>query len=230
MTPSRHSYQPVPNAFEIIIDDLEADRRARQRYYRPAWILLTLSVIGYFLASGIRPDLLSLPPLQLVSQVLTWALALLVFPAVGVGLRFPSRPTQLSLLGLGVVTTLLGTVGVPSPTDFEPLSASATWTPQVDLCFLAILGFGTAIAAIAWLTGALSQRRRVRASLWIAASTSLLSLNIVNWHCARGDVLHTWGSHIIGASVLILATAILTYFNHRIRNKKSGAPPMTSGA
>jgi hypothetical protein len=201
------------DAAQAISADLEALRRARARHFGPALLLSLLLVGGFFVLSGLRPDLWQQPPWQIALQLAVWLLCLVALPAVGLGLWFPSRPAR-GLLAVGAVLAALGAALGPGLADmFSGTGPSGHM--QVDMCVQATLGAGAALLAVGVLSGAFAQRRRRASVLWVSGGIALTALDAVVWHCPSQDLGHNLRSHLGAALLLLLLAAATAAIAHR---------------
>ncbi len=194
-----------PNALDAICADMGDEQQRRRAHFRPALLLSAVVVVAPLIILGVRPDLLHLPAGQLVVQGLLWALCLLVFPALGVGLLFVGRAARIALSVAAVALTVVASTGWPFAAQH---SAGHSHMGLIPGCLPVTLGVGIGLLGIGVISGAFVQRRRVTAVFWIAAGLSLVALNVVTWHCPNSGLLHVVPSHL-GGAVLLLALAVV---------------------
>lgn len=197
---------------QLIADDLDATQRHRRRHFVPALVMSVIAIGGLLLAFGLRHDLLDQPPLQLALQILMFALCLLVLPAVGLGLLFPSKGVK---VGLAVLTVAVA------------IAASLSWRIDahhadaihfhVDLCFILQLVLGLVLVGVGALSGAFIQRRRPSAVYWVAAGLGLAAMNTATWFCPMNSVEHVMPSHFMAATALVLLAGFIGWWLHRRR-------------
>lgn len=187
------------DAAQWISADLGRVQRERRAHFAPALWLSIVAVAASLVAMGVRPDLWSQPWPPLVGQVVLWVVCLLVFPAIGVGLLFPSRPLQIGIIAVGVLGTLGSTIHWP--VDAGSLDRSAG-------CFGLTVGVGLLLLGIGLVSGAFVARRRSSAVVWIAAGLALAALNVVTWHCPQTGLAHVATAHLASAAGLIVAATI----------------------
>lgn len=188
------------DAAQIIAADLGRVQRERRHRFSPALWLSVVAIAGSLAAVGVRPDLLAQPWPTLLGQLLAWGVCLLVFPAIGVGLLFPSRMLRVVIVVVGVLGTLGSTVHWTVP-GVGPMEHRVG-------CFGLTVGIGLLLLTIGVASGAFVARRRHAAVLWIAAGLALAALNVVTWHCPHSELLHVATSHLAAAAGLIVAATI----------------------
>jgi hypothetical protein len=191
------------DAAKLIIGDLESAQRRRRRHFFPALAIVVLVIGGAMVLMGLRPDLLEQPWWQLGLQCVLWILCLAVFPAIGLGLWFPSRAVRIGLAAGAVGLTVLATLGVPSPTMFEPDAHGGLG------CGLMILVYAVVVLVMGLLSGAFVQRRRAAAVYWIAAGIALTGLTAITWQCPETGASHVLPSHLGVAVGLMIATSLI---------------------
>lgn len=209
------------DAAELIVADLEAEQRTRRRHFLPALAIVVFAIASAFVALGLRPNLLEQPWWQLALQCLLWLLCLIVFPAIGLGLLFPSRGARIALAGGAVALTLLATLGLPqgglfSPDDHFHFHGG---------CGLMITIYAMVVLLMGVLSGAFVQRRKTSAVYWIAAGISLTGLTAITWQCPMTGVGHVVPNHLAIAAALMLATSAIGVLTHRQRSRSSPPPP-----
>jgi hypothetical protein len=202
--------EPKPiDAAKLIMADLESCQRQRRRRFIPALAIVVLAVGGSTLVVGLRPDLLDQPWWQLAIQCVLWLLCLVVFPAIGLGLLFPSRGARLVLATSAVGLTMLATLGLPSATMFE---ADGHFHGG---CGAMITSYGMVVLLMGLLSGAFVQRRKTAAVYWIAAGIALTGLTAITWQCPQTGASHVLPSHLGVAAALMLGTALIGLLAHR---------------
>lgn len=201
------------DAGALIAHDLEDLQRERRRHFVPALALVILAIGGLLVTTGFRGDLLTQPPLQLATQIALWVLCLLVLPAVGLGLVFPSRWARVGL----VVLTIGLTMGASLSWQLHDHHTGAMHF-GIDGCFIVQLTLGAALFILGAFSGAFVQRRRAAAVYWVAAGLGLAALNTGTWHCPNATLEHVMPSHFTAAAVLITVTAVVGLVLHRRRD------------
>jgi hypothetical protein len=201
------------DAAELILADLGVQQERRRRHFLPALLIAIIAIAGPMLIVGVRPDLLAQPAWQLALQCVLWLLCLIVFPAIGLGLMFPSRTTRVVLAGGAVGLTLLATLGVPAGLGADDHAHSGAG------CSMLIIFYALAVLLMGLLSGAFVQRRRVSAVYWIAAGISLTALSAITWQCPATGVAHVLPSHLAVAAGLMIATSIVGILVHRRRER-----------
>ena len=192
------------NALQAIIKDLEAGQRVRRAHFLPALMLAAIVVIGVLISMKVRPDLLQQPPEQLAIQVGLWILCLLVMPAVGVGLMFPSRWLRVGLATAAILLAAAASTGWP----FVDLHHHHHGEAGIDQCLMLVMMTGVMLVLIGFLSGAFVQRRGMSGVFWVAAGLSLVALNVVTWHCPNSGLMHVLPSHM-GGAIMLMAVAVV---------------------
>lgn len=200
-------------ALEAIALDLKHDQLERRRHYAPALAMVLVAVFGSALLVGLRHDLLTQPLPKLVAQLILWPLCLLAFPAIGVGLWFPTRSTRIGLVLAALVLTALSSIGMP---DVETLTMSSHALASGLGCFIFAVGTGTLVLGVGSLSGAFVQQRRRSAIYWVAAGVALCGLNVITWHCNETDLVHILLGHW-GAGACLAMLALVTAIVLRVR-------------
>lgn len=196
-------------ALDAIMRDLKQGQRVRRAHFLPALTLMAIVVAGILVSMKVRPDLLEQPPGQLAVQVGLWVMCLLVLPAVGVGLMFPSRWAR---VGLAVTAVLLaGAASTGWPFTHAHQGAEA----GVDRCMMLVMGTGVMLVLIGFLSGAFVQRRGVSGVFWVAAGLTLVALNVVTWHCPASGLMHILPSHVGGAALLMGVAVVVGILSRR---------------
>ena len=185
--------------------DLQALQRERRRHFLPALLLVLFALAGVALIIGLRPDLLHQPWWQLVIQIALWVLCLLVFPAIGLGMLFPSRGARMALAAAALGLTPLATLGVPDNLRDGLTMDGAHFLGCATLSALYVF----LVLALGLLSGAFVQRRSTAAVFWISAGISLTGLNAITWHCPLTDAGHVLPSHLAVAALLMAATSMI---------------------
>ncbi len=194
----------------LISQDLDDLVHERRRHFLPALVLVAAFIATMLTAVGLRPDLLAQPMYQLASQVLLWCLCLLVLPAIGLGLWFPSRLTKISLVLLVPVLVFIGAVGLPT----DSVTIGALFTHVFNdgaICTANMLATGTILLLIGYFSGAFVQRRRRYAAVWVSAGISIAAITTVTWHCSATACLHTLSSHLGGGLLLLGLSSLLAF-------------------
>lgn len=199
------------DAAQVILADLDMQQSRRRRHFAPALVIAMIAVAGPMLVIGLRPDLLAQPAWQLALQCVLWLLCLIVFPAIGLGLMFPSRGTRIGLAGGAVGLTLLATLGVPAGLAAEDHGHSGA------ACSMLVVFYALAVLLMGLLSGAFVQRRRTSGVYWIAAGVSLTALSAITWQCPETGIAHVLPSHLAVAGVLMFATSVVGILAHRRR-------------
>jgi hypothetical protein len=199
------------DAAQLIVADLESGQRQRRRRFLPALVIVSLAVGGAMLIMGLRPDLLAQPWWQLILQCVLWILCLIVFPAIGLGLMFPSRGARVGLAAGAVGLTMIATLGAPEPwvlgTDEHFYLAGG--------CGLMITTYAAVVLLMGLLSGAFVQRRKTTAVYWISAGISLTALTAITWQCPMTGASHVVPSHLAVAAALMIGTSLIGVFVHR---------------
>lgn len=201
-----------PNALEAIRAELGQEQQERRAHFQPALLLSVVVVIAPLVVFGVRPDLLELPPERLAVQILLWALCLVVFPALGVGVFFVGRRMRYALALSAVVLTVIASTGWPF--GGGPATPHAHAMAPLG-CLPVTLITGVAMMGIGVISGAFVQRRRASAVFWVAAGLSLVALNVVTWHCPASGMLHIVPVHLGGAAALLGLAAVVGWFVRR---------------
>lgn len=206
------SKRQPPSALEAISAELGHEQQERRAHFQPALLLSLVVVIAPLVVFGVRPDLLELPPERLAVQLLLWALCLVVFPALGVGVFFVGRRMRYALALSAVVLTVIASTGWP----FGGGHATPHTHGMSPLgCLPVTLITGVALMGIGVISGAFVQRRRASAVFWVAAGLSLVALNVVTWHCPASGMLHIVPVHLGGAATLLGLAAVVGWFVRR---------------
>jgi hypothetical protein len=204
------------DAAKLIVANLESGLRARRRHFTPALVLIVLALGGLMLMTGLRPDLLTQPSWQIALQVVLWPACMLLLPAIGVGLAFPARVTQIALaVGVGLVT-LLATLGLPHPSMFDP----AAHCDFAGGCMMMIGLHAAIVLGMVSFNGAFVQRQQLSAVLWIAAGVSLAALAAITWQCPETNPAHVVPSHLGTAMAVMFVAALVGVVIHRRRNRR----------
>ncbi len=203
---------------KLIVDDLDSLQRERRRHFLPA-LVIVMMMIGGMLAVSLRSDLLAQPWWQLAVQCVLWVLCLIVFPAIGLGMLFPSRGARIGLAITAVVLTVFATLGVPHPDSLhgDPHFGGG--------CERMIIGYAVMVLAMGLFSGAFVQRRKSSAVYWISAGISLTALTAITWQCPMTGAAHVLPSHLAVAAGLMVLTSLVGFFAHRrARNSDQGLP------
>ena len=199
------------DAEALVVEDLRALRRGRARHFVPALVLSLLTVGGFLVVGGLRPDLWLQPPVQLVAQLAVWLLCLVALPAVGLGLWFPPRPLRVVLASAAVLAAVLAALG---PGLFAMLPGTGQG-PQMDPCVAGTFGSGLGLLAIGVLSGAFAARRWPGSAIWVSGGVALMALDAVVWHCPSEDMHHNLFSHLGAALLLLLLASVVAVIVHR---------------
>lgn len=196
---------------QAILADLKEGQRVRRAHFFPALLLVATVVIGVLVTMKTRPDLLELPPTQLALQATLWVVCLVIMPAIGVGLWFPSRGARLALAGGAIVVATAAVTGWPFGEVHHGGQGGA------DRCLLVVVGTGALLVLIGFVSGAFVQRRGVAGVFWVASGLSLVALNVVTWHCPSSGLMHIVPSHLGGAGLLLAAAVAIGVVSRRNR-------------
>lgn len=205
------------DAAKLILADLEQQKQRRRRHFLPALAIVVLAVGGAMLVMGLRPDLLEQPWWQLLLQCVLWLLCLIVFPAIGLGLLFPSRGVRIGLAAGAVGLTVLATLGLPSPAMFAPDDHGGLG------CSVMITIYATVVLLMGLLSGAFVQRRKAAAVYWIAAGVALTGLTAITWQCPVTGASHILPRHLGVAAGLMIATSIVGVLMRRRHDERASA-------
>lgn len=211
------------DAAALIIGDLQNLQRERRRHFLPALLVAVIAVGGGMVMMGLRTDLLHQPWWQLGVQCVLWLLCLIIFPAIGLGLLFPSRGARIGLAASAVGLTLLATLGVPHEHGalFDDPHFGAG-------CGMMIAIYATMVLLLGLLSGAFIQRRKTSAVYWISAGISLTALTAITWQCPMTGAAHVLPSHLGVAASLMIGTSLIGILVHR-RNIAPGSEGGSSG-
>ncbi|PRP90575.1 hypothetical protein ENSA5_63780 [Enhygromyxa salina] len=213
--------RPTIDAAKLIVADLESRQRDRRRHFIPALAIVVLALGGAMLLMGLRPDLLDQPWWQLALQCVLWVLCLIVFPAIGLGLVFPSRGARIALAVGTVGLAILATLGLPEGHMFGP-------DKHFDLgggCGMMITVYATVVLLMGLLSGAFVQRRKTSAVYWIAAGISLTALTAITWQCPVNGAAHVVPSHLGVAAALMIGTSVIGILARRRTRRDDPAEP-----
>jgi hypothetical protein len=191
--------------------DLGSLRRDRRRQFLPAVLLTVVIVAGVATGLGLRPDLFEQPPWQLALQAAVWMVCLVAFPAIGVGLWFPSRATRLVLAIGGVALAIVSSVGI------QPFASSNGQGATAGPCWLVLAGCGFALLVVGAWSGAFAQRRARSSTFWIAAGLALAALEVVTWTCPCAETGHVVTMHFGPALLVVVIAATAGALLHRRR-------------
>jgi lysylphosphatidylglycerol synthetase-like protein (DUF2156 family) len=209
------------DAAQLIVADLESGQRQRRRHFLPALAIVTLAVAGAMLLMGLRPDLLAQPWWQLVLQCVLWVMCLIVFPAIGLGLVFPSRGARIGLAAGAVGLTMIATLGVPDAQMFGDDHHFSLGGNGGGGCGLMISVYAAAVLLMGLLSGAFVQRRKATAVYWISAGISLTALTAITWQCPMTGAAHVVPSHLGVAAALMIGTSLIGVLAHRRQRPKA---------
>lgn len=200
------------DACAAIDADLAAQSRTKRRHFLPALALVVFVASGVFATMGMRPDLLTQPAWRLCIQVAAWAMCLLVFPAIGVGLLFPSRAARIGLAALGTALAVVAATGWP------PLSSAAVEAGGRP-CWMLVVGSAVMFFAIGILSGAFAQRRATSSVFWVVGGLGLCSLAAITWVCPSASAPHVLGGHLGPAAGFMVIAALIGTWVHRSRSR-----------
>lgn len=206
------------DAYQAILQDLQETQTSRRKHFLPALMLIAIMVVGFFVVMHTRPDLMDQPPAMLALQCVMWGLCLLVMPAIGVGLMFPSRKIRVGIAIGAVFCATAATTGWPIAAHI-PHGGNGGF----DRCLTVVVGTGVLLLGIGFLSGAFIQRRRVSSVFWIAAGLTLAALNVVTWHCPESGLMHVLPSHVGGAAMLLGVAVMLGIVSHRGRTRDAAS-------
>lgn len=217
--PQPRSVKPK-DAYAAILQDLQRSQRVRRKHFAPALMLVAIVVVGFFIVMQTRPDLLEQPPAMLALQCVMWLLCLLLMPAIGVGLVFPSTKVRIGVATAAVACAVVASTGWPL-TEHVAHGGHGGF----DRCSTVVIGTGVVLLGIGFVSGAFVQRRRVTAVFWIAAGLTLAALNVVTWHCPQSGIMHVLPSHLGGATMLMAIAVVVGIVLHRRSRAESAATP-----
>jgi hypothetical protein len=189
-------------AHDAICEDLCCLQRERRRHFMPALVLAVVGLAGLASLTGIRGDLFDQPAWQLWSQVALWIVCLLVFPAVGLGMLFPSARVRVGLVIGALLLTVVATTGWPVHAHAGDMHEG------LDVCVIMVWASGLLLMVLGILSGAFVQRNRVTGVYWVAGGVSLASVSLATWVCPATGLLHIVPFHL-GAGVVLLVVAFL---------------------
>ncbi len=198
-----------PSALDAIVADLKQGQHVRRAHFLPALLLVAIVAVGVLVTMSVRPDLLQLPPAQLVMHGFLWVLCLLVMPAIGVGLVFPGRWMRVALATGAVLLAAAASTGWPFAATHHGGHGG------VDRCLMLVLGTGVTLVLIGFLSGAFVQRRGVSGVFWVASGLTLVALNVVTWHCPSSGLMHILPSHVGGAALLLGVAVVVGVLSRR---------------
>jgi hypothetical protein len=190
---------PKIDALSAITADLDNLKVHRRRHFTPALVMSAVAVAVLLFTLGSRPDLWTQPWWQVAIQIASWAVCLIAFPAIGVGLWFPSRPARVGLALLGIALAIVAALGWPAMP-----SQGAVGGP----CGLVLTGTGLLLLGIGALSGAFAQRRASSAVYWVATGIALAGLNLVTWACPNTANDHVMATHLLPAVGLVLGASV----------------------
>jgi hypothetical protein len=196
------------SALDLITSDLDQAQKKRRQHYLPALGIAALVVVATMAIMGTRPDLLDQAPAQLALLAGLWVLCLIVFPAIGVGLLFVSRPIRIGLAALAIAGSFAAITGWPLGGHEFAATEAGGINPLLTPCFGVGFGAGVLVLGVGLLSGAFSQRRRFTAVYWIASGLALMSLNVSTWHCPATGLGHVLPNHL-GAAAVLLGLAVV---------------------
>lgn len=181
------------DALSAIVSDLDRIIVERRRHFTPALIFVLGVLAATVAVLGLRHDLWVQPWWQLAAQIGAWAICLVVFPSIGVGLWFPSPRTRILLATGGTVLALLASFSFANhgPGIMGPC-------PEI------IGAAGVLLLGVGAISGAFAERQNRAAIYWIAAAIGLASLDLITWICPNTHLAHLIWSHLVPTMVLIL--------------------------
>lgn len=198
------------DAFDAIGADLSADTREKRRHFLPAVVGAVSLIFALLAMAGIREDFIEMPLWRQIALGASLVVCGLLFPAVGVGLWFPSRNTRIALAIAGLAFPLAAVVGWPPGTGPAEHATS---------CGIALVGLGTGLVGVGALSGAFAQRRSASSATWVAAGLTLAALATTSWICPIDDGRHlAWGHLIPGLGFAALALALGRRLHRRQRS------------
>ncbi len=200
---------PHDDLMAAIGADLSAKAREKRRHFLPAVIAVCGLVLGLLAMAGVRGDFAALPLWRQLSLGGAWLVCGLLFPAVGVGLWFPTRGVRVALVVAGIALPLAAVLGWP------PLrGASAPAAP----CGLVLLALGACLVAVGAFSGAFAQRRSVQATAWVASGLTLSAMATTSWVCPVDAVAHlAWGHVVPAVGLTALAMVVGRWLHARQR-------------
>jgi hypothetical protein len=196
---------PVALAIEAQLGDGLRARRAR---FWAAFVAAAMVLGGGLWMMGPRPDLIALPAAGLVLAAVL-VIAVLVLPAIGAGVFFPSRTTSLGLFGaalagLGYVVIAGVDRGPWVGGPVAPFGPCATAGASVASVLLVAALFGRAFV----------ERRARRAVVWTAAGVGISAATFVTSVCQSHDPAHLLLAHGVPALCAVAAAALIGLWAH----------------
>lgn len=187
------------DARALITEDLAVENAKKRRHYMPALYLTVIAVAGFLLVMGFRPDMFR-RPMELAIAAPLWLLALVGFPAIGLGLWFPNKATRIGLIVGAVALTFLQVVtGHNHQYPDAPMAFEFSWGWT---CMGGVMAMGMMLTVLAMLSGAFQQRRASGSIYWIVAGVGLVAFNTVACHCSEDGISHILSSHVLGTLAL----------------------------
>ncbi|MGH1341208.1 MAG: hypothetical protein ACRBN8_06640 [Nannocystales bacterium] len=197
------------DVFDAIGADLSAGTREKRRHFLPAFVGAVLLIFALLAMTGIRQDFDQMPLWRQAALGVSWLVCGVLFPAVGVGLWFPSRSARLALAVAGIALPLSAVVGWPLGTDAPHGAAS---------CAIALVALGTGLVGVGALSGAFAQRRAATSTMWVAAGLTLAALATTSWICPVDQGEHLVCGHLLpGLTFAALALALGRFMHRRSR-------------
>ncbi|MEM6292960.1 MAG: hypothetical protein AAGA54_16920 [Myxococcota bacterium] len=195
----------TPDIFEAIGADLSAAQTKKRRHFIPAIVIVAIAIGGLLAMLGLRSDFASMPAWRQASFVASWFVCLLLFPAVGVGLWFPSRGQKVALATVGVLLPVTATLGWP----IVPAGGHAAGP-----CAAMTLSVGVVLVGVGAVSGAFAQRRSRSSTVWVATGLALASLVSVSCACPISEIDHLVFGHFAPAAGLAALGVLLGRWLH----------------
>src|SRR5688572_1569842 len=98
------------DALSTISHDLDRQRRSRGRHFFRAWLIGATFLLVLTSVIGWRSDWPSQSGWRVIAQLCSLAFGLVLFPAIGVGLWFPTFRSRLGLVTVGLGTTAIASL------------------------------------------------------------------------------------------------------------------------
>ncbi len=200
-----------PDIFEAISADLDREQSTKRRHFTPA-LLIALGVVALlFGALGIRQDLFDQPLWRIATQGGLWLVCLILFPAIGIGLWFPSRALRIGIATVGGGLALVSALGWP------PTSPTGDGGGP---CAMMLLSVGAVFLGLGALSGAFGQRRASSSTFWVASGIALGALASITWMCPNDASDHVLGTHLAPAvGLAVVASLIGMALHKRLRRR-----------
>ncbi len=196
-------------ALDAIGADLRAGTREKRRHFVPAIVGAVSLILAILAMTGIRGDFIEMPMWRQIALAASWVVCGVLFPAVGVGLWFPSPGTRTALAVTGIAIPLTAVLGWPMGSDPPEQALS---------CGLALVALGTALVGVGALSGAFAQRRSASSTTWVAAGLTLAALATTSWICPVDHGGHlAWGHLLPALGFAALALALGRRLHRRQR-------------